>query len=145
MEFQNWKERFLKAASMPPSRRGVDFTNLVDEVDGQCSLDVARVLMTSFGGEDDFETQEAVVSVLASGNKGDVIRAILEELPRLVVNAPEWADVLIGQEVERRPELLLSIAKTMPEDIVRALSHTVNKRCFVNLYDNANSFAESLR
>lgn len=145
MKFENWRERFLKAASVSPSKRGAEFIELVDEVDGRCSLDVARVLMSSFGRAEDFGTQEAVVSVLASASKSDAIRAILEELPRLVMEAPEWADVLIGQEVERRPELLLSIVQTMSKDISEILSCVVNGKDFVDLYDNADSFAAKLR
>jgi hypothetical protein len=116
-----------------------EFLFLLDQVEGRCSLEVARVLMKSFTSTPDFGTQERVVSVLASAVKSDAVTAMLEELPRMIVEAPEWAEVLIGQEVDRRPELLAKLARGSSADVQQSLQHLLADADFREFYPNANT------
>ncbi|MFN5992802.1 MAG: hypothetical protein ACK45Y_01730, partial [Betaproteobacteria bacterium] len=88
-----------------------EFWSLVDAVDGKCTPEVATVLMKSFSSEPDYGTQESVISVLASGDRRVGLRAMIEELPRLAKDAPEWITALMGPEVKFRPEMVTEIAK----------------------------------
>jgi hypothetical protein len=56
---------------------------------------MAKTLMNTFNETDDYGTQEAVVNVLNSIETEIYYRALLEELPRLVDEAPEWAESLL--------------------------------------------------
>lgn len=134
---EKWKAQFLDASLRGDVRQEQEFLSLVDQVDGHCSLEVARVLMKSFAASPDFGTQERVVSVLASADKSDAVTAILEELPRLVVEAPEWAEVLVGQEVDRRPELLSQLASRLSPEVQNALRKLLTDPDFRELYPAA--------
>lgn len=134
-----WKDLFLQAMARGNPERDSEFLALVDQAEGQCSLDVARVLMKSFSSAPDFGTQERVVSVLASAEKSDAIKALLEELPRLLEDANEWAEVLIGQEVDRRPELLLAVARRSSPESKQALRLLLRSPGFDEIYPNAKT------
>ena len=135
---RKWTLRILKATLRENSDVEEEFLSLVDEVEGYCTLEVARVLMKTFSDRADFGTQESVVSVLASTVDKDVTQAILEELPRLVCEAPEWAETLIGAEVDQRPELLFSVAKSMPTDVKDSLRHLLESKSFRDYYPIEN-------
>lgn len=134
---EKWKAQFLDASLRGDARQEQEFLSLVDQVDRCCSLEVARVLMKSFTASPDFGTQERVVSVLASADKSDAVTAILEELPRLLVEAPEWAEVLVGQEVDRRPELISQLANRLSTDVQNALRKLLADKDFRELYPAA--------
>lgn len=107
---ESWKTRILKASERPSEREEREFLELVDQANGKCTLDVARVLMKTFSDKPDYGTQERVNSVLASGKREDAIVALLEELPRLVKDSPEWAITLVMTEATHAPELLAAVA-----------------------------------
>lgn len=136
---EKWKQHFLEAMRRRDITEEQEFLSLVDQVEGNCPLDVARVLMKSFSDTPDFGTQERVVSQLASAEKSDAITAILDELPRLLVEAREWAAVLVGQEVDRRPELLVQLARQSSPDVRQALLTLLAEDDFTDFYPNAKS------
>ena len=136
---EKWKQRFLEAMRRRDVTEEQEFLSLVDQVEGNCPLDVARVFMKSFSDTPDFGTQERVVSQLASAEKSDAITAILDELPRLLVEAREWAAVLVGQEVDRRPELLVQLARQSSPDVRQALLTLLADDDFRDFYPNAKT------
>lgn len=112
----DWEKRLLlisKKREEPGNDR--EFINLVYKVENNCSLEAAKVLMKTFVDGDDLGTQESVNSVLATADPKVVTQALLEELPRLAKEAPEWAHYLIGIELKSRSKLLQEKLTQMPD------------------------------
>lgn len=133
----NWESKLLLVARRSNEEETKEFLRLVDQAFGLCTLDIARVLMKTFSDEPDYGTQERVVSVLATAENAIVTQAILEELPRLAEEAPEWTESLIGLEVDRRPELLQEIAAKMPDNVRSVLIKLLNSEEFQDFYPRA--------
>lgn len=132
-----WADEVLSASRRGDEAEEQRFLTLVDQALGRCTLEVAKVLMKTFTDVPDFGTQERVCNLLASALPEVAIRAKLEELPRLIVEAPEWAESLIGEEVEHRPGLLNSTAVSMPAAVKMALRQLLGKKDFRDFYPNA--------
>lgn len=122
-----WKSRFERVLLRRDEEEEHAFVQAVEEVRGRCTRDVASVLLRSFTDRPDFGTQEHVLSTLASAAPSDLIEAILEELPRLVREAIEWAVVLIGQELQFRPALLVRAARFANRESREALCSVLNR------------------
>ena len=133
----HWKERFLKVFSRNTVAEEQEFLSLVDQVENHIDIETARILMKSFLPKPDHGTQERVVSVLESGNKDIVVAALLEELPRLMQETPDWAEVLIGQEVDRRPEVLEEMATKSSSTSLAALRKLFSQKGFYELFPNS--------
>jgi len=136
-----WESELLIASQRRDEAEQQRFLTLVDQAFERCTLAVAKTLMRTFSDVPDFGTQERVCSVLASAPPEVAIRAKLEELPRLVVEAPEWAESLIGEEVEHRPELLKSVAASMPAAVKLSLRQLLGNKEFRDFYPNAAGVA----
>ncbi len=134
-----WEKQLLKAAKRSNEEEEKEFLRLVDLAEGNCSLDAVRSLMKTFSDKPDYGTQERVESVLATAKEEDVTRGILEELPRLMVEAPEWAESLIGVEVDNRPELLSSVVKQMSENVKNSLRQLTQSDSFRDFYPNVEN------
>lgn len=134
---ESWKIRILKASERSSEREEGEFLRLVDQVNGKCTLDVARVLMKTFSDKPDYGTQERVNSVLASGKREDAIVALLEELPRLVKDSPEWAMTLVMTEVILGSKLLASVASGMPAPVKKDLRAILDDPKFLDLCPEA--------
>lgn len=134
----NWEKELLETAKRRDEAEEQRFLELVDLAQDRCTLDVARVLMKTFSDQPDYGTQERVVSILGTAAYDDMVIALLDELPRLIVEAPEWAESLIGVEVHFRPNQLEAAAARMPEHIRSALRRTLANRDFQGFYPNAS-------
>lgn len=108
---ETWKTRFENAMARRNEGDERAFVQAAEEARGQCTRDVARVLLKSFTDQPDHGTQEHVLSSLASAAPVDMVEAVLDELPRLLREAREWAVVLVGQELQFRPALLVQVAR----------------------------------
>jgi hypothetical protein len=97
---RDWSDQLLAASARQTTEQERDFLNLVDEVNGRVTPAIAQVLMATFSATPDHGTQERVLSVLASAPDTMRVRAILGEMPRLVAEAPEWAEALLCQLLE---------------------------------------------
>lgn len=135
----DWSHELLRASRRRGEAEEQRFLALVDQAVGKCTLEVAKVLMKTFSDAPDFGTQERVCSALASARPEVQIRAMLEELPRLLLEAPQWAESLIGEEVEHRPALLKSIAASMPGEVRMALRQLLSNKDFRDFYPSATS------
>jgi hypothetical protein len=137
----SWVTGILKAAKRRDEDEQYEFLALVDEAFGNCTLDAIRVLMKTFTDDPDYGTQERVVSALATADDAVVTQAILEELPRLVKDAPEWAESLIGAEVDQRPRLLEKVASSMSPTILQSLRSILSREGFRKFYPGAGDIA----
>jgi len=137
----DWEKKLLEAAKRSNEEEEKEFLRLVDMAEGNCSLDAVRSLMKTFSAQPDYGTQERVESVLATAKDKDVTRGILEELPRLLAEAPEWAESLVGIEVDNRLELLSSIAATMPDNVKNCLRQLTQSDEFVDFYPAAKNLS----
>lgn len=133
----DWEKRLLDAAKRSNEAEEKEFLRLVDMAEGNCSLDAVRSLIKTFSSEPDYGTQERVESVLATAKAEDVTRGILEELPRLMAEAPEWAESLVGVEVDNRLELLASISAGMSDNIKDCLRQLTQSDEFIDFYPAA--------
>lgn len=61
----DWADAVLSASQRRDEAEEDCFLALVDQADGRCTLEVARVLMKTFSDVPDYGTQERVRSVLA--------------------------------------------------------------------------------
>jgi hypothetical protein len=132
-----WENELLIASQRRDQAEQQRFLTLVDQAFDRCTFTVAKALMKTFSGVPDFGAQERVCSVLASASPECAIRAKLEELPRLVIEAPEWAESLIGEEIEHRPELLNAVAASMPASVKASLRQLLDNKEFRDFYPNA--------
>jgi hypothetical protein len=137
----DWEQQLLVASRRNDELEQQRFLALVDQAFAKCTLDVVRVLMKTFSDVPDYGTQERVVSVLASAAPEVALRGKLEELPRLLTEAPEWAESLIGEEVEHRPGLLKSIAASMPAQVKLSLRQLLGNKDFRDFYPNATQIS----
>jgi len=99
--------------------------------------------MQTYFDEPDFGVQESVSSVLATAATEDYQRAFLEELPRLIKEANQWAEVFIETEVEDDPESLLKLALTSSPDVKNALISLLERpELFEESYPTAKAILE---
>lgn len=141
---KEWEIKFLAVLGRESEQEEKEFLKLLDQAKDNLNLEVMRVLMRSFTNKPDYGTQERVINVMSNGEDELVIQAILEELPRLVVEAPEWAEALIGPEVDNRPTVLSKVALKMPIEIRRALMELLKSKDFQDFYPSANKVTLSL-
>lgn len=136
---KEWEKNLLKASEHRNENEKYEeeFLKLVDEVFDSCSLDVARVLMKTFSAEPDYGTQERVVSVLAGLEHKILIQVILEELPRLVEEAPEHAEDLLAIAIKKDLNLLQKQALQMDNKVKNALRNLICNKDFVEFYPEA--------
>jgi hypothetical protein len=99
--------------------------------------------MRTFSAKLDYGTQERVRSVLASAEPVVYMRAMLEELPRLAADAPEWAEALLGEAVEFMPDVLERTAHALPATIRLTLRSIIGRPDFRTFYPRSNSIRVS--
>jgi hypothetical protein len=139
----DWTNELLKASERSDVKQESTFLALVDEACGRCTVDVARTLMRTFSAKPDYGTQERVRSVLASAEPVAYLRAMLEELPRLAADAPEWAEALLGEAVEFMPDVLERTANSMPATIRLTLRGIIGRPDFRAFYPKSDSIKVS--
>jgi hypothetical protein len=137
----DWYTRLAEASPRTSLQQAQEFVDLVDECVEKCDLDAARALVKTFSATPDYETQEAVVSALSTANAHDRITAILEELPRLLGEAYEWAEDLVGNEVDHSPEILVDLAARMDEDRKNCLREFLADSSFADMFSNARTLS----
>jgi hypothetical protein len=140
----DWKDRILELKHRTTEAEDEEFLALVDEVMGKCTPEVTKTLMQTFTGEEDYEVQESVISVLASAPPEVYQVALLAELPRLLGEAPEWAETLIGREVHSRPSLLASTARKMDETTKANLVQLLTRSSFAEFFPNSKQVVQEV-
>lgn len=118
----DWKQSILAASKRRAGKAAAArFAALVEEVGDRVNHEIAAILMKTFSSEPDYGTQEHVVGVLTDAPVTVRQSAILDELPRLVAGAREWAYDLLGSELRDNPSTLIRIAKQKPHPVHQAL------------------------
>lgn len=135
----DWATKLLKASKRSNEIEQEQFLTLVNQVADKCTLDTARTLMKTFSDKPDYGTQETVIRVLATSDNKIVTQVILEELPRLMQEAPEWAKSLVGVEVDTRPKLLQMVVSKMSDEVKKALRTLLNDEDFQDFYPNSRN------
>ena len=135
----DWERKLLEAAKRANEAEEKEFLRLVDMAEGNCSLGNVRSLMKTFSNKPDYGTQERVESVLATARAEDVNRGILEELPRLMDEAPDWAECLVGAEIDNHFELRSLIAADLPDKIKDCLRQLTQSDEFIVFYPAAKN------
>jgi DNA-binding transcriptional regulator YiaG len=137
---KNWSNRVLQLKYRNNDSEEGEFVALVYQAMNNCNLDMAKTLMKTFSDKDDYGVQEAVVNVLNSIEIEIYYRALLEELPRLVDEAAEWAESLIAGEIDANPDLLAAMAKKLSNDIRVCLIHLIKDTGMIEYVSNAKDF-----
>jgi uncharacterized protein (DUF849 family) len=118
---RNWTEQLRTSARRETPEQERDFLRLVDAVNGKVTRPVAKVLVATFTDTPDYGTQERVASVLASAPTIIRVSVILEEMPRLVAQAPEWAEALLSELLEHDLATVRSFLRTAPVEVKSAV------------------------
>jgi len=139
-----WEKELLAASARLSQAQEETFLKLVDAAEGRIDDTIARVLLGTFSAREDYGTQERVVSVLSSGSDQTVIDAIVNEMPRLALEAPEWAQALLGTEVEFRPELTARALSQAPTDCRMAAENILKNEEFRSQHPNTELVLEQL-
>lgn len=139
-----WKESFIRVIHRKNEFEFNEFVNLVDSIEGKFSADEAKVLMRSFLDIDDYGSQESVCRVLSETDDEVQIVALLEELPRLLLEAKEWSFVLVGGVVRKMPGKFGMIARSQPKYIINALRDVLGNEEFQEFYPQYVSVLEIL-
>jgi hypothetical protein len=137
----DWYTRLAQTMPRTTAQQEQVFVNVVDECVGHCDLDAARALMKTFSAKPDYGTQQAVVSALSTASAHDRITAVLEDLPRLLDEAYEWAEDLVGGEVDQNPEIVASVAAHLDEDRKKRLRELLADPSFAAFFPNARALS----
>jgi len=138
----DWETKLLAASKRESEEQEKYFLSLLDQASGNIDFNTAKTLMKTYTSNPDYGTQERVESVLETGEKKLVLQAILEEMPRLVIEAPEWAEALLGQEVEHRVFLVKEMLGLMSPQVKDAVNKVAESKAFVSFYPNAELLHE---
>jgi hypothetical protein len=133
----DWEKQLIAASERDSEEKEIKFLSLVDEAENNVDLSVAKTLLKTYTNKPDYGTQERVESVLATANPEIQVRAVLEEMPRLVLEAPEWAETLLGQELEHRSSLVVSLMNSLPQSTIAVIRTVASKPGFASFYENA--------
>lgn len=125
-----WERKLLSLITRSTEEDDLAFVDLVNQVEQKCDLAVCRVLMKTFTGRDDFGVQESVNRVLSSARSEDRQRALLEEFPRLLIEAPDWAVVLLETEVRFHRDSFISTLSTFPNETKQGVVEILQKQPF---------------
>jgi hypothetical protein len=116
-----------------------NFARLVDMVGGQVTPKIAKSLLSTFSSNPDFGTQERVCSVLAGAPTDARVTAVLEELPRLIHEAPEWAEVLMGDLIDNELAAIKRHLHFGTAETRLAVRGLLSRKDFCASYPNAGS------
>jgi hypothetical protein len=133
----DWERKLLEASTRETRAHEERFLSLVEQAEGKIDLATAKSLMKTYSDKPDYGTQERVESVLATADPVIIVEALLEEMPRLVEEAPEWAETLLGQELEHRSSIVISAMNKMPQRVIEAVKTVAARPEFTSFYQNA--------
>ncbi len=129
-----WKVKILQLLHRDTYEQDVEFVGLVNMALDKCDLETCKTLMKTFVTDDDFGVQESVVSVLSSAKIGDYQTALLEELPRMLIDAPEWSEVLVERELKYHFNRFRETFASVSSDAQISLQKLLQRDCFRKEY-----------
>jgi hypothetical protein len=104
----------------------------------------AKLLMKTFQNGCITSIQESVIRVLTSGGDELYMDVMLEELPRISREAPEWLDALLATEVEHKPDFLVHALEKKSEEIKKLVLDTIQNKDFIDFTPNAISVIKQI-
>jgi len=87
----------------------------------------------------DWDTQERIENILSEVDKEMWVRIVLEEMPRLLSDAPEWSVSLLGEEIEHRFQMVQESLSIMPLEVQHAVECVLKSDDFRSFYSNTGS------
>lgn len=129
-----WKNRILQLRYWQDEKEALEYVRLVDLAAHNCDLDTCNILMRTFVTDEDFGVQESVVSVLSSAKIEDYQRALLEELPRLILDAPEWSEVLVERELTHHLNQFKETQKLISSSARTCINEFLKREYFVRKF-----------
>ena len=136
---EGWKDRIYQLDYRHNPEDARAFVALVDNLVGKVDLDTARLLMKTFIDEPDYGVQESVIAALSSAASDVRVQAILEDLPRLQREAPDWTIDLLSNEIDLHPSVVSRIARELGEPYRSALEESLSDEGFARHHRNAKS------
>ena len=108
---------------------------------GTSSLDdiMLKALLKIYTSALDWETQERIENILSEVDKEMWVRILLEEMPRLLSDAPEWAASLLGEEIEHRLPMVQKSLSIMPTEVRHSVQSVLKCDDFRSFYSNTES------
>jgi hypothetical protein len=139
---QDWIRAVAEASRRTSPEQAKEFLALVDQAAGTDSPVAAAALLATFNAEPDYGTQERVCSVLASADERVLADAIVAELPRLQREAPEWAEVLLGEQVTWRADALVAAIESATDAARKSAIDLLFQTSFSSFYSRAAEVRE---
>jgi hypothetical protein len=129
MDQERWKVLFESMWRKTPTDEQT-FIDIVDSIETPLSKDTIRALFKTYLPIDDFGTQESVSAKLSSADTRDYFDVLTEELPDLIVRAPEHGDDIILRGIIFNPnemqKCLLNMDKNNIQIMVSFISDRLN-------------------
>lgn len=132
----DWKKRVLELRYWKDKQEALEYASAVDEATYRCDLDTCRTLMKTFVTDEDYEVQESVISVLSSAKPQDRQLALLEELPRIMVDTPDHADDLVENEIRFHFDSFKETVRSIEPHQREALDHVLRRDVFRQQFPN---------
>ncbi len=133
----NWHHDLQVASVRTTPEQEKEFGRLVDLATGQVTSSVAKALMATFSDRPDFGTQERVCSTLATAPEAIQVSAILAEMPRLIAEAPQWADALLSELLEHHIALVQQRLPILPAETRLAVRQIAMRPDFLEFQPEA--------
>ena len=142
---EDLKRRILQLRFRQTEEEDKEFITLIKKFKNDCNRDAATILMKTFTSEEDFGVQEIVVSVLESADKAIYYQALLEELPRLISEAPDWAESLLEIGINFYPEKLAEVFYHVDDRNQQVFLNYICSDCFLKEYPRSRELINLLK
>lgn len=140
MNTSNWIAELQKIQDRKSEQAVRRFEQLVDSVHGQVlSREIAEALFRTFGPNDDYGTQEAVIGALDAADGDVVVPVFLQELPRIARESEEWARILVAGAVRDRLLQMQHYLTSSKKDVKLVLLQIVSSGDFMLRHPNASA------
>ncbi len=132
----DWKKRVLELRYWKDKQEALEYASVVEDAKYRCDLEACRHLMRTFVTDEDYEVQESVISVLSTAKPQDRQRALLEELPRIMVETPDHAAALVENEIRFHFESFKETVRGIDPHQREALDHVLRRDVFRQQFPN---------
>lgn len=114
----------------------------LDHVSKSLDHETLKALIKIYTSTLDWATQERIEAILSDADKEIWVKIVLEEIPRLLSDAPEWAVSLLGEEIEHHFQMVEESLSIMPPEVQRAVESVLKSDDYRSFYSNAESLLE---
>jgi hypothetical protein len=136
----DWKKRILELRYWDDEEEAREYLELVGRAKYRCDLDTCRSLMKTFVTDEDFEVQESVISVLSTAKPQDRQLALVEELPRIMVDAPDHAADLVENEIRFHFDTFKETVRDIQPTLKEALNQILKRESLIQQFPGLSLF-----